>query len=573
MNRTLATAVPPWRRVLRSAVLAYVVLMIWGLLFTDAVIFVPPAPSYREGPGVYRIALPNGERVGVLAVTNAAPAPRTILYVHGNAEDLGHVRFLLEDYRAHGFDVYGVDFRGYGISDGRPGARRALEDVEAAYDHLVRERGLAPERIIVHGRSVGAAMAIHLAAHRPVGGLIVESGFVTAFRVRTVIPIVPFDKLRNNRWIRDVRAPVLFIHGEADRIIPPRHGKQLYDLAPGPKSAWWVPGAGHNDLYEVAGAAYWTQIAAFVQSLPAVVSPAGNPVLPGADPHALVAEGRVWVYPTHRQGGFNFFAFSSRDLRTWERHGPVLDFADVAWIRDDGRERHGPWAPGVVERGGRYFFYYSVGPQTAEHPSRIGVAVGASPGGPFRDSGKCLLSGGRGFEAIDPMVFTDPADGNAYLYAGGGNGSKLRVFALNPDMVSLRAEIPVETPRQFTEGAFMHHHAGMYHLTYSHGSWTDASYSVHYATASTATGPWTYRGVLLQSDARHKGPGHHSFIRHPATGAWFIVYHRWNRREGPGPYSGQREVAIERVTHGADGLLRPVTMTDEGPPPGAWPPL
>lgn len=296
-----------------------------------------------------------------------------------------------------------------------------------------------------------------------------------------------------------------------------------------------------------------------------------NPVLPGADPHAIAVGNTVWLYPTWSDSRRpRFFAFSSTNLTQWQRHGPVLDFEDVAWIKDDGQEQHHAWAPSVLEKDGRWFFYFSVGPQNPT-PSRIGVAVGVGPQGPFRDSGRPLLTGGDGFEAIDPMGFTDPGSGRTYLYAGGSAGAKLRVFELNPDLVSLAREVPVATPPHFTEGVFMHCWEGRYYLSYSHGSWQSASYSVHYATADSPIGPWTYRGAILTSDATRKGPGHHSFLRHPRTGGWLIVYHRWENQTGNGPYRGRRQICIDNVEHDAAGRIRPVTMTGNtpGPPDGA----
>jgi beta-xylosidase len=288
---------------------------------------------------------------------------------------------------------------------------------------------------------------------------------------------------------------------------------------------------------------------------------AANPVMPGADPHALVVGDVVWIYPTWSPGrGERFFAFSSTDLANWQRHGPVLDFDDVAWIGDDGQEVHHAWAPAVLSHEGKYHFYYSVGPQNPT-PSRIGVAVGTTPDGPFHDSGKPLLTGGNGFEAIDPMAFADPRSGKTYLYAGGSAGATLRVFELNADLVSIAREVPVENPPQFTEGAFMHCHDGRYYLSYSHGRWQHSSYSVHYATADSPTGPWTYRGAILTSDATRKGPGHHSFIRRPLTGEWLIVYHRWENQTGDGPYRGSRQICIDAMEYDPDGLIRPIVMT------------
>jgi beta-xylosidase len=287
-----------------------------------------------------------------------------------------------------------------------------------------------------------------------------------------------------------------------------------------------------------------------------------NPIFTAADPDAVFVNGTVWIYPTHSERGANFFAFKLTPARTWEKIGPILDFKDVPWLQAERRRNLGAWAPCLAVKGLNYYFYYSVGPQSAGHPSRIGVAAGGSPAGPFKDSGNPLLTGGDGFEAIDPMVFQDPANRKYYLYAGGSAGAKLRVFELAEDMVSLRREIKVENPRYFTEGVFMHYEGGIYHLTYSHGNWKDATYSVHHSTSKSPLGPWEYRGEILKSDATHKGPGHHSIFKIPASGKWYIAYHRWQGVTGGGPYSGARVTAIDKLVHDPDGGIEPVVMTD-----------
>ena len=288
-----------------------------------------------------------------------------------------------------------------------------------------------------------------------------------------------------------------------------------------------------------------------------------NPIFRGADPHAMVIKKTVWVYPT--AGGRHFEAFSSKDLRNWARHGVVLDFANVSWLAEGGYTNCQAWAPGVAQKGKKFYMYFSVGPQSPGFPSRIGVAVADSPAGPFVDSGKPLLTGGNGFEAIDAMVFDDPQTHKFYFYAGGSAGATLRVFEMNPDMISFAREVKVDTPPQFTEGSFMHYRNGVYYLSYSHGWWQGDSYSVHYVTSNTPVGPWKAGGAILTSDDKRKGPGHHSIIKHPSRDEWYIVYHRWENQTGSGPYSGSRQVAIEKLEYGSDGSLRPVTMTDMPP--------
>lgn len=281
-------------------------------------------------------------------------------------------------------------------------------------------------------------------------------------------------------------------------------------------------------------------------------------VIDGGDPTLLATGGRWWLYPTG--GTTTLSSWSSIDLRNWISHGPLIAQKDIRWIEDDGAPRHSLWAPDMVAAHGRWYLYYSVGPQNPT-PSRLGVATCDSPSGPCRDSGKPLLTGGNGFEAIDPMVFRDPKSGKAFLYAGGSAGATLRLFELAPDMLTLERELEVDQPPYFTEGAFMHVRNGIYYLSYSHGRWNNASYQVHYATASSPAGPWRYRGVILKSDARYKGPGHHSIVQDPKTRRWLIAYHRWEGKTDEGPYTGKRRIAIQPIAYRADGRIKPIMLS------------
>ena len=282
-------------------------------------------------------------------------------------------------------------------------------------------------------------------------------------------------------------------------------------------------------------------------------------VFAGADPSALYADGQLWIEPTGH--GDKLESWSSTDRKTFRKRGDLIRLADIGWAADDHARRHYLWAPDLRLANGRYYLYYSIGPQNPT-PSRLGVAVCDTPAGPCKDSGKPLFTGGGGFEAIDPMVFVDPASHRALLYAGGSAGAKLRVFELAPDMVTIAREIPVDQPPLFTEGAFMHERDGIYYLSYSSGHWNMADYSVHYAMATSPTGPWKYRGPILIGDRKFKGPGHHCFVRDPATGQWLIVYHRWEGKAGPGPYTDDRRVAIQPVAYDATGQIEPIRMTE-----------
>ncbi len=252
--------------VLLTVAMVYVAFMAMAFFSSEGMIFLPHASSYRDTPEIIKITSANGAKISAMYLQN--PQARfTLLVSHGNAEDLGDDRYWLEDLRRAGFSVLAFDYQGYGTSEGKPSEKGAYGDEAAAYDYLVQQLATPPERIIIYGRSVGSGPAVHLAARRPAAGLILQSPFLTAFRVLTQIPLLPFDRFPNARDIRNVHCPLLVIHGEADEVIPFRHGQKLFAIANQPKQFVGFPGAGHNDLELVAGAKCFEAIRSFTASL------------------------------------------------------------------------------------------------------------------------------------------------------------------------------------------------------------------------------------------------------------------------------------------------------------------
>ena len=286
--------------------------------------------------------------------------------------------------------------------------------------------------------------------------------------------------------------------------------------------------------------------------------PVGSPVLPGltADPDVHHLDGRYWIHPTTDGtpgwGSRSFRAYSSPDLVHWEDHGVVLDLErDVSWADDHA------WAPTIAERDGRYYFYFCAEQQ-------IGVAVGDSPAGPFRDAlGKPLVAKGQlSGQMIDPAVFTDD-DGTPYLYWGNGHAY---VVPLNPDMTSYDpAKIKDITPDNFREGSFVIKRNGTYYLMWSEDDTRSEDYHVAYATGPSPLGPWTERGTILSKRPEYGilGTGHHSVVNVPGTDQWYVAYHRF-ALNGPGRPGGDgmhRETTVDRLRFAADGTIEPVVPT------------
>ncbi len=253
--RTYVVGQFSWMRVLRSAAIIYVAVMLYGLFFTHWQIFMPPQPTYADHPGVFALQTADDVSITVTHLANE-DADYTILFCHGNAEDLGLLGPFLRSMRDAGFAVLAWDYRGYGTSGGRASVWNTHRDAAAVYAHAVGELQIPPDRLLVHGRSLGGGVACRLAADHDVAGLILESTFTSAFRAGLPVPIVPFDKFNNRRNLRRSQAPVLLIHGMEDPLIPIEHSEQLARIAGERADTWWVEGAGHSDVSWVAGPAY-----------------------------------------------------------------------------------------------------------------------------------------------------------------------------------------------------------------------------------------------------------------------------------------------------------------------------
>ncbi len=322
-----------------------------------------------------------------------------------------------------------------------------------------------------------------------------------------------------------------------------------------------------------------------------------NPVLPvyAADPHAELLGDRFYIYATNAgiyssSRAFHentdgpvhgFAAWSSADLQNWQSEGPILRFSEIAWTCDLADA----WAPCIAARNGRYYFYFCVA-------SSIGVAVGDSPIGPFRDAlGGPLVPFRADMSAIDPMTFIDD-DGQAYLYWGAVPGAgweapgveileHLSVRRLDSDMISLVGpEIPTIStektagkwgPISHIEASHVFKRNGIYYLMWSPGGFEtgdDArSYRVHYATSSAPLGPWKIAANNPVLSTRREieviGPGHHSTLQIPGTDEWFCVYHCHKGQPLP---ELDRRTFIDHMFFDSSGAIETIVPTLQGPP-------
>jgi pimeloyl-ACP methyl ester carboxylesterase len=266
-------------RLVAGLVIAYVALAALAWLFQDRLAF--PAPRARL-PDPTRVGLDRVEAIRLLMKDGTSLAgwflpPRDtaltpakspgLLWFYGNGENIAAIWPILKEFQPPGMSVLVVDYPGYGASEGRTTESGVYEAADLAYAELADR--VDPTRVFVYGRSLGSAVATHVAASHRVQGLVLESPFTNARDMgRRHYAFFPVFLMRigldNMDRIRRVHCPVLVFHGTADRLVPIDMGRRVAAAAPGPVEFVTIAGAGHNETYDIGGRAYRDKLWAFI---------------------------------------------------------------------------------------------------------------------------------------------------------------------------------------------------------------------------------------------------------------------------------------------------------------------
>ena len=285
---------PAWR-VARITVMLCVGLVVLVMAFEDKLIFFPakypegfwsveniPAGEGEiipriedcyfkaaDGTGLHGwYATPHKKKAGELVPISS---DMVLLWFHGNAGNLSHRFDMIGGLMELPVQVFIIDYRGYGKSEGSPSEKGIYLDARAAWDYLTVERRLPADRIIIFGKSLGSAPAVDLASKVEAAGLIVQSGFTSAADMAaTILPFLPSALLRTKMdsagKIAAVACPKLFIHSPVDEVVPYKLGRRLFEAAPEPKRFYEVARASHNETYIVGGKPYFEALRDFVES-------------------------------------------------------------------------------------------------------------------------------------------------------------------------------------------------------------------------------------------------------------------------------------------------------------------
>lgn len=244
-----------WKRPFISLASVYLMLAMIAVFFADWLIFIPPSPSYTAVySGLRFLKTAKGESIAFVHLPAAEGRP-TLLYSHGNAEDLADSKTLYDEFHVSGLGVIAYDYPGYGLSTGTPDEASTQRAIMAVWKHLIAS-GISPSSIIITGRSVGGGPSVWLASQTEPAGLILispfKSTFTTAFDLP--FPLFPRDRFPNLKRIRSLDRPLLVIHGEDDEVIPVSHGRALVEAcASSDKKFHSISDAKHDDLFQIGG--------------------------------------------------------------------------------------------------------------------------------------------------------------------------------------------------------------------------------------------------------------------------------------------------------------------------------
>lgn len=230
-------------------------------------LFPKQAASYALSDEYFSIPVRGDEKIAALYLPGSKDSA-TVLYLHGNASDLGRDRGFLNALNEQGYGVLAIDYRGFGCSQGDASESSANDDARVALAWLGREKGISPDRVLVFGYSLGGGPATKLAAENKLAGLVLQSAFSSAFGVRSAYAakvLAPFDVFKNEKLIGTATCPVWILQGANDSVVSLDHGMALYRAAREPRRLTVVPGAGHDDLLVRMGPSFWREFARFAK--------------------------------------------------------------------------------------------------------------------------------------------------------------------------------------------------------------------------------------------------------------------------------------------------------------------
>lgn len=270
-----------WRRLVRKVVIdaaiVYVVLLLAGVIFQKRLTYFPRRLDTSEqvpllaGDEEVWIELAGVGRIH--GIYHRAPVEGlTVLFLHGNSGNVCTWKGVYDGLVSLGAGVLMIDYPGYGKSEGSPCEEALYSSAHAAAEFL-QSRGVPREDVVIFGKSIGTGVGVELASSGAFAGLVLESPFTSLVAAAQVhywffpVSLVFCEEYDSLSRIEQVGCPLLVVVATEDKLVPPEQSTELFNRAREPRVLLTIQGAGHNDIQDTGGFAYWAGLRDWLDKL------------------------------------------------------------------------------------------------------------------------------------------------------------------------------------------------------------------------------------------------------------------------------------------------------------------
>jgi uncharacterized protein len=267
--------------ILLTILVSYAIVLALLRIFESHLIFFPDYPGRLEGDWHPRtlpvqdvwLTASDGTKLHAWWIPHDQ-AKFTFLAFHGNASNIANRAPIYEFLRDLPANVFALEYRGYGHSEGHPSEAGLYRDADAAYQYLVTTKSIDPKTILPFGQSLGTAVTAHLAAHRPVAGLILEAPFPSASRMAAKVfwflpgvSLVAYSQFDTKARLQEITAPILIVHCTKDPVIHFHFGQEVFAAARPPKDFLPISASCHEESSLLAPTQYRASLQKFLRSI------------------------------------------------------------------------------------------------------------------------------------------------------------------------------------------------------------------------------------------------------------------------------------------------------------------
>ena len=235
--------------ILITFLLIYFFIIVFTYFFQRNLLYHPKENNYFGDPllvSVEKIKIKTNDNIELLSWYHKKVSAnyKTILFLHGNAGTLGNRIHKINHFKDMNINFLLISWRGFNGNRGIPTEQGLYEDARSALSWLKLEN-IRAEDIVIYGESLGTAVAVEIAQNKNFAGIILESPFTSMIDAgKDKYPFLPVklllkDKYESNKKIKNIKSPILIMHGKVDNIVPFYMGKKMYELANEPKYSYF----------------------------------------------------------------------------------------------------------------------------------------------------------------------------------------------------------------------------------------------------------------------------------------------------------------------------------------------